>query len=169
MNYRRAAAADCAHLAVLNHRLIADEGHRNRMTVVELEERMRGWLARDYVAILFDDGEEAAYALYREQPEEIYLRQLYVLPERRRQGIGRQALALLRTEIWPRTKRLTVDVLTGNQPALSFWRAVGYRDYCLTLELLPPEEDLPDVAARGPRAAGHLPSLPPGPNDSSNP
>jgi GNAT superfamily N-acetyltransferase len=169
MNHRRATAADCSLLAVLNHRLIADEGHRSRMTVAELEERMRGWLARDYVAILFEDGGEVAYALYREQPEEIYLRQLYVVRDRRRQGIGRRAVGILRTEIWPRTKRLTVDVLTGNGPAIAFWRAVGYRDYCLTLEIMPPEGNWGDVAARGPQAAAPLRSVPPGPNDSTNP
>jgi hypothetical protein len=32
----------CALLAELNHQLIRDEGHRNRMTVPELKRRMRG-------------------------------------------------------------------------------------------------------------------------------
>jgi len=138
MTFRRATTDDCPLLAELNHQLIRDEGHRNRMTVPELEQRMRGWLAGEYMAILFEEGEEVvAYALYREQPEEIYLRQLFVARHRRREGIGKQAMHLLRSEIWPKTKRLTVEVLVANTAAVAFWRAVGYRDYSLTLEIVP--------------------------------
>ena len=108
------------------------------MTVPELERRMLGWIQSEYTAIRFEDGNETlAYALYREQPEEIYLRQLFVLRNRRRQGIGRQAVEILHQHIWPKIKRLTVDVLVKNTAAIEFWHAVGYDDYCLTLEILP--------------------------------
>jgi len=138
MIYRRATTNDCPLLGELNHQLIHDEGHRNRMTVPELEQRMKGWLAGEYAAILFEDGGEVvAYALYREQPEEIYLRQLFVVRQRRREGLGKQAMHLLRSEIWPKTKRLTVEVLVANTAAVAFWRAVGYRDYSLQLEIVP--------------------------------
>jgi ribosomal protein S18 acetylase RimI-like enzyme len=138
MTFRRATLDDCALLAELNHQLIRDEGHRNRVPVPELEQRMRGWLASEYAAIIFEDGREvAAYALYREQPEEIYLRQLFVARSQRRQGIGRKAVEILRSKVWSQNKRLTVDVLVQNTAAVAFWRAVGYKDYCLTLEILP--------------------------------
>jgi hypothetical protein len=78
-----------------------------------------------------------AHALYREQPEEIFLRQLFVARNRRRKGIGREAFEILRTKIWPKNKRLTVDVLIQNTAAIAFWRSVGYKDYCLALEILP--------------------------------
>ena len=142
MNFRRATLKDCAVLAKLNHQLIRDEGHRNPRTVSELEPRMRAWLASEYAAVLFeDDGEVVAYALYREQPEEIYLRQLFVLRNRRRQGNGRQAMEILRSKIWPGSKRLTVDVLVQNTVAIAFWRAAGYKDDSLTLEMLPDPKD----------------------------
>jgi predicted acetyltransferase len=138
MIYRHATEKDCATLADLNYQLIRDEGHRNPMTVLELEERMRGWLGKEYKAILFEaDGVLMAYALYREQAGEIYLRQFFVIRQQRRMGIGRQAFEILRSEVWPKGKRLTVEVLVQNVVALSFWRAVGYRDYCLTLEIVP--------------------------------
>jgi predicted acetyltransferase len=137
VNFRRATLEDCTWLAELNHQLIRDEGHRNQMTVPELEQRMRGWLASEYAAVLFEsDAEIVAYALYRERPEEIYLRQLFVARNRRRQGIGRAAFEILRSKIWPQDRRLTVDVLVQNTAAIAFWRAVGYQDYCLTLEIL---------------------------------
>jgi GNAT superfamily N-acetyltransferase len=138
MTFRPGTIDDCALLAELNHQLIRDEGHRNCMTVAELEQRMRGWLAGEYRAVLYEDGGEVvAYALFREQPEEIYLRQLFVVRHRRSQGIGRRAVEILRSQVWPKTKRLTVDVLVANKRGITFWQQVGYTDYCLSLEILP--------------------------------
>jgi GNAT superfamily N-acetyltransferase len=140
VKFRFATRDDCALLAELNHQLIRDEGHRNPMTVPELEERMKGWLSGEYRAVLYEeDGKVVAYALFREQSEEIYLRQLFVVRDRRNQGIGRRAVDILRNQIWPPGKRLTVDVLVSNKRAVKFWRSVGYADYSLTLELLPPK------------------------------
>jgi predicted acetyltransferase len=137
MTWRLATKRDCRILAELNQQLIADELHRNRMNVAELEERMKNWLDEAYEAVVFEvGGEVAAYALYRAQAGEIYLRHFFVLRHRRRQGIGRQAMALLRGHIWPKAQRLTVSVLAHNQAGVNFWRAMGYRDYCLTLEIL---------------------------------
>jgi predicted acetyltransferase len=140
MTWRLATKRDCKLLAELNHQLIVDEGHRNQMTVPELEGRMKDWLDEAYEAVLFEvGGEVAAYALHRNQAGEIYLRHFFVVRHRRRQGIGRQAMALLRGQIWPKGQRLTVSVLTHNEAGLKFWRAMGYRDYCLTMEIPRPD------------------------------
>ena len=137
MTFRPATIEDCPLLAALNHQLILDEGHRNRMTVTELEQRMHGWLISEYRAVVYeDDGEVVAYALFREQSEEIYLRQLFVVRSRRNERLGRQAIEILRSQVWPKTKRLTVDVLAANERAIAFWREIGFRDYSLTLEIL---------------------------------
>jgi predicted acetyltransferase len=129
---------DCPRLAELNHQLIRDEGHRNQMTVPELEQRMRDWISGEYQAVIYEDGGEVvAYALFREQPQEIYLRQLFVVRHLRSQGIGQRAVEILRSKIWAKTKRLTVDVLVANKRAVSFWRSIGYTDYALSLEILP--------------------------------
>jgi GNAT superfamily N-acetyltransferase len=138
MTFRAATLDDCPQLAELNHQLIQDEGHRNRMTVPELEQRMRTWISGEYRAVIYEDGGEVvAYALYREQPEEIYLRQLFVVRHRRSHGIGRKAVEILRSQVWPNTRRLTVEVLVANKRAVRFWRSVGYADYSLLLEILP--------------------------------
>ncbi len=138
MKHRFAMEPDLDLLAEWNHQLIQDEGHRNRMTVSELRERMQGWLAADYTAVLFaNEAEPVAYTLYRETSEEIYLRQFFVRRDSRRMGLGRQAMIILREEIWPPKKRLTVDVLSHNTSGIQFWRSVGYKDYCLTLEITP--------------------------------
>lgn len=95
---------------------------------------MRGWLAGEYQAVLFIDSREGVgYALLRPDEREIYLRQFYVERGRRRQGVGRAAVELLRREIWPAGTSVTLEVLVGNQTALAFWRAVGFADYALTM------------------------------------
>ena len=138
MRFTFATVDDCPQLAELNHQLIQDEGHRNQMGVDELEERMRQWLSGEYRAVVFEDRRRVvAYALFRETTEELYLRQLFVARDRRREGIGRSAVAILRSQLWPSNKRLTVDVLVTNDHAVTFCRAVGYVDYSLTLEVAP--------------------------------
>ncbi len=108
------------------------------MTVAQLEQRMAGWLSGEYRGVIYEDGGQiVGYALFREEPEQIHLRQFFIVRHRRGQGLGRHAVEILRSRVWPKTKRLTVDVLITNQRALAFWRSVGYTDYCLTLEILP--------------------------------
>lgn len=109
------------------------------MTVPQLAERMRAWLVSgEYDAQVFETGGEVvAYALFREQPAEIYLRQFFVVRERRRQDCGRQAMRLLLDSVWTKNKRRIVEVLAENTPALGFYRALGFTDYSITLEILP--------------------------------
>ncbi len=134
---RFASVTDCSMLAAWNYQLIRDEGHRNPMDVLELEERMRGWLVSgEYQAIIFEEDEPIAYALFKETEDEIYLRQFFVVRSRRREGIGSCAMMQL-FDLWPKEKRWTVSVLAKNMSAVAFWQAMGYEDYALTLEIMP--------------------------------
>jgi ribosomal protein S18 acetylase RimI-like enzyme len=140
MNYRFATLDDVPILTRMNRQLVEDEGHRNRFKPdAWFEERMRGFLTGGYDAVLFElAGEVVAYALYTDHPDHsdtIYLRQIFVDRARRRRGIGREAMRLLEEEIWPQGKRLTVEVLVGNQVARAFYEAVGFREYSLELEI----------------------------------
>jgi GNAT superfamily N-acetyltransferase len=135
IHYRAATVDDAALLAPMNAQLIRDEGHRNTMTVEQLAKRMSGWLEAEYQAFVFEaDAKAIGYALYRIEPEFVYLRQLFVQPEMRRQGVARQALEWLRQNAWSVRPRVRIDVLVGNQSGIEFWRSVGFVDYCLTLE-----------------------------------
>ena len=135
MHHRLANLDDAIELGALNHLLIQDEGHRNPMTEPELADRMKGWLSSGYVASVFEeDFGIVAYALYREESDGLHLRQFFVDRAMRRSGIGRRCMRILFEDVWPRDKRITVDVLMSNSPAISFWREVGFSDYCLTLE-----------------------------------
>lgn len=133
--YRLANLDDVAVLARMNQQLIRDEGHRNRMSLGELEDRMRYWLQTEYQAAIFEDeGAVVGYALFKCEPEWIYLRQFFVVPSRRRQGIGRNAIDWLRQNAWNDSQRVRLDVLVGNANAIKFWRSLGFTDYCLTME-----------------------------------
>jgi GNAT superfamily N-acetyltransferase len=135
VNFRFATAADSSLLASMNYQLIRDEGHRNQMTLLELDQRMTGWLASDYQAVIFEeDGAAAGYALFRSEPDYIYLRQFYVRRDRRRNGIGRAAMEWLRVNAWQAAERIRIEVLAGNAAGIAFWRAVGFSDYALTME-----------------------------------
>lgn len=136
LGYRFAAEEDASLLAEMNQALIRDEGHRNKMTLPELRKRMSGWLQGEYTAVIFSkELETAGYVLYRKDPDWIYLRQLFVKAEMRRKGIGRQAISWLKKNAWKDTQTIRIEVLVGNPAGISFWKAVGFKDYCITMEM----------------------------------
>ena len=124
----------------MNRQLTEDEGHRHQFKTDDwFKERMESFLKGDYEAILFEkDGKVVAYALYRNHPDHddtIYLRQIFVDRSARGQGIGRKAMEILMKEIWPPEKRLTLEVLTQNKPAISFYKSLGFKEYSMELEI----------------------------------
>jgi GNAT superfamily N-acetyltransferase len=137
LTFLLATPEDAPELALLNQQLIQDEASQNPMTLPELELRMSGFLRSIYTAVLFhDDGATVAYALYRdEELSGVFLRQFYVVRDRRRQGIGREAFQLFRQRVLAPGTRITLDVLVKNQRARAFWEALGFRDYAVTYEL----------------------------------
>lgn len=66
-----------------------------------------------------------------------FLRQFFVERKLRRQGIGRAAFTVLRQSVWAPSARITLEVLVHNVAATAFWRAIGFRDYALGMELVP--------------------------------
>ena len=137
MDYRFSTKQDIYLLAEWNKQLIKDEGHRNKMSLVELRNRMVKWLQGEYKAVIFEDDLPVAYALFTENADRVYLRQFFVAKEYRRQGIGREAIKILRDQVFPRNKRQIIGVLTDNTRAVDFWHEVGFKDYSLTLEIMP--------------------------------
>lgn len=134
MEHRFAGKDDLPLLADLNRQLIEDESHTNPMSVTELEERLRGWLARTYTAVLFvNEDRVVGYALYRTDNMGIFLRQFFICRDVRRRGYGRAAMDLLFRRIWPAGALVTLEALTANRGAIDFWRALGFEDYAVTM------------------------------------
>jgi GNAT superfamily N-acetyltransferase len=141
MRFRLASVADAEALGALNAQLIRDEGHRNAMTVPELVDRMASWLRGEYEGVLVEEdandagGEIVGHALFRREPDSIYLRQIFVRVEDRRQGLSRSMIEWLMTNAWQSAARVRIEVLVGNATGREFWHALGFRDYCITMEM----------------------------------
>ncbi|MBF9002489.1 GNAT family N-acetyltransferase [Vibrio nitrifigilis] len=134
MDIHRVTVSDIAILAKLNHQLIKDEGHRNPMSVDELEKRMSSWLSSGYFAALFSELDEiVGYTLWRQDEGFIYIRQFFITPDFRGKGNGKKAFYLSRDQFWSGQK-LRLDVLINNHRGLEFWHTVGFGDYCITME-----------------------------------
>ncbi len=135
MQFHDATSGDAPLRAALNKRLIEDEGHRNSLSIEQLASRMSLWLVSEYRATVFTLAEKVVgYALFRQEPDHIYIRQFFVVSEHRRKGLGRAAVEWLRCHEWAGTPRVRLDVLVGNGHGIAFWRALGFTDYCLTME-----------------------------------
>jgi hypothetical protein len=106
MDFRTATLLDVPLLARLNKQLINDERHRNTMSIEQLADRMSNWLETEYQATIFSLADKVVGA----------------------------AVEWLRCHDWADAGRLRLDVLIGNERGIAFWRAVGFTDYCLTLE-----------------------------------
>ena len=133
LSMRVATEEDVPLLAKMNKQLIEDEGHRNPMSIVELSQRMQGWLQGGWNADVFfranTEPRETVigYALYQHRREEfvpdesvVYLRQFLILREYRGQGLGRLALRQLFKTRFPARCTVVVDVLTANERGLNF-------------------------------------------------
>jgi GNAT superfamily N-acetyltransferase len=133
--FRYAVTNDIPILAQMNRQLIVEEKHRNNMTMPELVERMRGFLAGEYKAVVFEqDGKIVGHALYRRDPEWFYVRQFFVQPTHRRRGIARAAVQWMMKNSWQGSPRVRLDVLAWNPDGIAFWRAIGFTDYCISME-----------------------------------
>ncbi|MBI4663758.1 MAG: GNAT family N-acetyltransferase [Verrucomicrobia bacterium] len=143
LTWRLANLTDVDLLAELNQELIQDEGGCGSLALPQLSERMRNWLQNGYRGVLFAETDDVvAYALYcfaekAEGDRFIFLRHFYVQRARRRKGIGREAVRLLLSEVLPPGSRILLDVLFENQVGREFWRNLGFKEHCLTLEWQP--------------------------------
>jgi GNAT superfamily N-acetyltransferase len=136
LKFRFATQSDVSWLAKMNQELICDEGHRNKMTLPELEQRMSDFLQSEYDAVITSLGQnDIGYALYRQDPEWLYLRQIFIIKTMRSKGFGRRFIEWLKNNPWRDCKRIRTDVLVGNIVGTDFWKAVGFKEYCITMEM----------------------------------
>ncbi len=136
LEFRFAAGNDVSWLARMNQELIRNEGHRNKMSLFELEQRMSDFLRNEYEAVIVSSGRnDIGYVLYRKEPEWLYLRQIFVIDKMRRKGIGRRIIKWLKDNPWKNCKTIRIDVLVDNTIGINFWKAVGFKDYCIIMEM----------------------------------
>jgi ribosomal protein S18 acetylase RimI-like enzyme len=144
LRQRPARDDELERIARMNVALQEDEGAA-AMRLDDALARLRGWLAGPYRCTVFLDGDElAGYALHRPtdpasegHPGGVYLRQLFVARDRRRRGLGREAFALLASEVFPPGCYVTLEALASNPGGRAFWEALGFREYSVRYERSP--------------------------------
>ena len=98
---------------------------------------MSAFLAGEYkCAVIRVNGEPAGYCLWRPEdgqhggPAGIYLRQYYIKPGYRRQGLGRAALKQIFDDYFTNAAFVSLDVLEHNARGRGFWTDFGFEpDY----------------------------------------
>ncbi len=139
---RPATLADVPTLANWNKQLIEDEGSRNPMNIMELNNRMIGLLRSDWRAVMINvDGEEAGYMLYKEGRDDyfpdqptVYVRQFFIRREKRSKGLGEASFNLISEKHFPKGSELSLEVLESNPRGNKFWEKIGFRVYCTTMK-----------------------------------
>ncbi len=129
---------DCPELAAMNRQLIDETGQGNRMTVQELEARMRGWLERGtYTGYIFRlEGDTIGYALA--DMNEMYVRHFFIRREHRRKGYGRGAVALLFEALG--TEEIGLSCLTKNEAGQAFWQSFEHEAYSIKYFIRKPKQ-----------------------------
>jgi GNAT superfamily N-acetyltransferase len=131
-----ATPADAPVLGQLNLDLMEDEAHLYPLPLAELVERMRRWIAGEYEVLLFRRGSRVAgYAVWRVEDRGAYLRHFFICRDQRREGLGRAAFALLRRDHFPPELPVQIEATVWNTDAIAFWRAIGFKDFGLTMEM----------------------------------
>ncbi|SAK97309.1 Acetyltransferase (GNAT) family protein [Caballeronia pedi] len=143
LDIRPATDADFALLARMNRELIEDEGHRNPMTIAQLEARFRRFVSEDgySVDLLLLDGEIAGYTTHRYEPDNaeprgrrVFVRQFYIARGKRGGGLGRRALERLIHTRFAEGDRVFLDVMETNPGGKAFWARTGFTPYSTTME-----------------------------------
>ena len=160
VSVRRARQEDVPRIAAWNAQLIQDEHNDTGPPAGEIEPRLRDWLAKDFVACVFEltaptlaapgggairpsgppfgtDGPAPfGYAIFRDLPECVHLRHFFVEAAYRRRGLGRRAFESMR-HMFPPGTRVLVEVLVANAAGAAFWKSVGFEPRYLGLQLNP--------------------------------
>jgi len=134
---------DLPLLARMNRELADDEGHRNRMTIPQLEQRFRQFIEDGWTIDLFYlDEEIIGYATHRYEPDpsdpnarQIYLRQFYIVRHRRRGGAGHVAFDELVRARFKSGERIYLEVIENNPGGKVFWLRTGFTVYGTIMEL----------------------------------
>ena len=132
----RADIAEAELLADLNLQLMVDEEHPYPLERPIVVARMRRWIEGEYHVLLFRRGVRiAGYAAWRLEDRGAYLRHFFICRDQRRQGWGRAAIQLLRREVFPKDLPVQIEAAIGNKAGIAFWRAIGFEEFGVSMEL----------------------------------
>lgn len=140
---RQHVRSDFPLLARMNRELADDEGHRNPMTIEQMEARFgrfvdeEGWS----VDLFMLDDEVVGYATHRREAEpsdpsgeRVFLRQFYIVRHYRRDGLGQAAFDKLVAARFRPGDRVILEAIENNPGGRVFWLRVGFTPYSSILE-----------------------------------
>lgn len=138
MEWRVCSTNDLGKLAQLN-RYLREDGGFEPMELRVFEDRLRRWMEAGYTAVIFEKNDESvAYALFRPTDLDmeglepgIFIRQFFVMRNKRREGIGRQAFETLRDQLWPKGCGILLETEYENHRAQAFWKSLGFSEYAI--------------------------------------
>jgi RimJ/RimL family protein N-acetyltransferase len=81
----------------------------------------------DYYTILIGDEIVGGLIVFRKGPRQYQLGRIFVDPDYQNQGVGTQAMELLREE-YPLAKRWTLDTPVWNRRTRHFYKKVGFAE-----------------------------------------
>jgi|SRR5688500_12665554 len=133
----KAGSDEAALLADLNRQLDEDEPHPYPLPLPALVERMARWIdGGEYEVLLFRHGDQLiGYAVWRADEHGTYLRHFFICRDQRSQGWGRAAIQLLCSDVFPKDRPVNIDAAIGNKAGIAFWRAIGFQDFSVGMEL----------------------------------
>jgi GNAT superfamily N-acetyltransferase len=144
---RTAESAQFELLARMNKELIEDEGHRNPMSVAQLQQRFERFVSSEGYSldlVLWRD-DIIGFATYRQEPDNaeacgyhIHLRQFYISRAVRGRGLGSLAFEALMRARFKRGERIFLNVLETNPRGREFWKKTGFKPYDTTMEQVVP-------------------------------
>jgi ribosomal protein S18 acetylase RimI-like enzyme len=137
LRIERAESGEAELLAELNLQLDQDEPHPYPLPLPALVERMRRWIdSGEYeVLLLRRGGRVTGYVVWRLEDRGAYLRHFFICRDQRRQGWGRAAMRLLRRDVIPKDRPIQIEAAIENKAGIAFWRAIGFQDFGLSMEL----------------------------------
>src|SRR5688572_7998278 len=116
----KAGSDEAALLADLNRQLDEDEPHPYPLPLPALVERMARWIdGGEYEVLLFRHGDQLiGYAVWRADEHGTYLRHFFIC-----------------RDVFPKDRPVNIDAAIGNKAGIAFWRAIGFQDFSVGMEL----------------------------------
>jgi ribosomal protein S18 acetylase RimI-like enzyme len=119
---------DVALLTQMNIQLRSDEKMDTIMTDDQVRQRIITMLGDRYTALVFssESGDVIGYTLTDHSRTPMYLRQLFVKKELRREGFGREMMHTTMRHL--KTAELDIEVMVWNESARVFYGKIGCRE-----------------------------------------
>ena len=145
IHVRSAVEDDLGQLAVMNERLVIDQGSIP-WPVERFRERFAEWVGTGEwsVDVFVRDGQVVGYAAYQTRGDHyvpsqqvVFLRHFYIERGLRGQGVGTAAFGALAGNRFPQGLEVALEVEPTNPAGQRFWERLGFGPYFTAMKMEP--------------------------------